>query len=971
MRVLEAYIRGFGRLAERHFRFSPGAQLIVGENEAGKSTLQQFILGMLFGLKREDRKRREYLPQYEIYRPWSDAPYEGRLVYELSNGERFELHRVFERDRESLCILDALTGRDRTSEFPVDSRKERTLMQAQLHLTRRLFEATTSLGQLAGRPTAEGVGALRERVQGLLDSGDEAVSASDALEALRRLRDGFGTERTPTRGAGLLLRQKQLLHSELDAARRRHAEILELHERRVRAIAAHAQADAAWRRCRSAELERERQELSRRVQQAETLGQRLEAARRRVDSYDDVADLEVAAYAPARERAASIAALERDVRDRGGRLELARRRDAQTSELEERLETALGRMDRSSAQALTVQAERLRERIGSVREARRRHVAEQEHNKALIEALRRPLGRDGTRDEFMGRLRAEQAAAADTQAAPLQEEARSRAQAHRRHRRAALFGVASGTFGVVVLAGLAWWSPTGFPLVARVALPVVGALLGIAFLQSTLRRLAAERHDVRALESRVAHLVVRKREAERWLEEVLRRNELDGVESLHASRREYESLRAHAERTAAASPMRELVELERQLVELAGALHAQVARCDLVTLRALLARPPEPARDLLPYAEEAADETPQPGDPAEIGRLVRDLGLLPELRRGFEWRERIREHRRRVGEFLSEQTRELEARVATLDGEKAGLDAVLRRNGARSLEEFAARVERHRERDVALAEYVPLRREQAGVLGADNLDALRARMAALAAEGQSHAPAAAGGAVALEARGAEVATGTGASLEELGREVERLAAERAQLEERLAAREREGRTPAEVELEIHEVESRLAEARRRDAALELAADTLGQVASELHRHVAPRMNLRVGEIFARLSRGQHTEVRLDEDLTLRVRMDGGAVHGTESLSGGAADQLYFALRVTAGEQLAQGGERLPLLLDDPFVQYDPERLRAALDLVAELTQEHQVFLFTCEAAQAAALEERVRTRDIQYDTVHL
>ena len=92
---------------------------------------------------------------------------------------------------------------------------------------------------------------------------------------------------------------------------------------------------------------------------------------------------------------------------------------------------------------------------------------------------------------------------------------------------------------------------------------------------------------------------------------------------------------------------------------------------------------------------------------------------------------------------------------------------------------------------------------------------------------------------------------------------------------------------------------------------------------------------------------------------------------SESLSGGAADQLYFALRVTAGEQLARSGERLPLLLDDPFVQYDPERLNAALELVAELAQDHQVLFFTCEATQAQALEERLRARDLEYDVLEI
>jgi uncharacterized protein YhaN len=206
---------------------------------------------------------------------------------------------------------------------------------------------------------------------------------------------------------------------------------------------------------------------------------------------------------------------------------------------------------------------------------------------------------------------------------------------------------------------------------------------------------------------------------------------------------------------------------------------------------------------------------------------------------------------------------------------------------------------------------------------------------------------------------------------EAPRELERLREERAQTEARLEVLESAGRLPAEVELELVENEAALALARERDWALQLAIETLENVAAQAHRQIAPQLNARLGELFARLSRGTHTHVHLDEDLTPRVRVTGEALADAGSLSGGAADQLYFALRITAGELLARGGERLPLLLDDPFVQYDPERLGAALDLVVELAGEHQVLLFTCDAAQSEALERRAGERGVACERLHL
>lgn len=49
MRIEYLHLDGFGTLADVDFAFEPGFNLILGPNEAGKSTLQQAILAMLYG----------------------------------------------------------------------------------------------------------------------------------------------------------------------------------------------------------------------------------------------------------------------------------------------------------------------------------------------------------------------------------------------------------------------------------------------------------------------------------------------------------------------------------------------------------------------------------------------------------------------------------------------------------------------------------------------------------------------------------------------------------------------------------------------------------------------------------------------------------------------------------------------------------------------------------------------------------
>lgn len=52
MKITELYIKNFGRFSEQHFYIKDGVQVIYGENEYGKSTLQAFIRAMLFGMER-------------------------------------------------------------------------------------------------------------------------------------------------------------------------------------------------------------------------------------------------------------------------------------------------------------------------------------------------------------------------------------------------------------------------------------------------------------------------------------------------------------------------------------------------------------------------------------------------------------------------------------------------------------------------------------------------------------------------------------------------------------------------------------------------------------------------------------------------------------------------------------------------------------------------------------------------------
>jgi uncharacterized protein YhaN len=74
-------------------------------------------------------------------------------------------------------------------------------------------------------------------------------------------------------------------------------------------------------------------------------------------------------------------------------------------------------------------------------------------------------------------------------------------------------------------------------------------------------------------------------------------------------------------------------------------------------------------------------------------------------------------------------------------------------------------------------------------------------------------------------------------------------------------------------------------------------------------------------------------------------VDGRSAVPLESLSRGARDAFYLALRAALARELA-AREPLPLLLDDPIAHLDEERRGDLLALLEELAKEIQVVLLT-------------------------
>ena len=139
-------------------------------------------------------------------------------------------------------------------------------------------------------------------------------------------------------------------------------------------------------------------------------------------------------------------------------------------------------------------------------------------------------------------------------------------------------------------------------------------------------------------------------------------------------------------------------------------------------------------------------------------------------------------------------------------------------------------------------------------------------------------------------------------------------------------------------------------------AIALAMEVLSQADTDLQNRFSPALGEKSAEIFTKLTRGKYNRVLLDREMTPSAQeADRLVPHEAALLSRGASDQLYLAVRLAVCRLVLPEEQAAPIILDDALVNFDDERLAAALDYLLELSAQRQILLFTCQGREAAYL----------------
>ena len=192
MKLNRIKINSYGNLQNKEIEFNK-LNIIFGENEAGKTTLQNFIMSMFYGI--EKKKGKEPFSDVEKYTPWQGtSDFSGKISYELDDNTKYEVFRDFTKKNPE--IYDE-TGKDISKDFSIDKKAGNTFFMNQIGLDRDTLEKTVFTKQNSLKIDSSEQDLLIQKVSNMVESGDEEVSFKKALKSLgdRKLKE-VGTDRS-------------------------------------------------------------------------------------------------------------------------------------------------------------------------------------------------------------------------------------------------------------------------------------------------------------------------------------------------------------------------------------------------------------------------------------------------------------------------------------------------------------------------------------------------------------------------------------------------------------------------------------------------------------------------------------------------------------------------------------------------------------------------------------------------------
>ena len=137
----------------------------------------------------------------------------------------------------------------------------------------------------------------------------------------------------------------------------------------------------------------------------------------------------------------------------------------------------------------------------------------------------------------------------------------------------------------------------------------------------------------------------------------------------------------------------------------------------------------------------------------------------------------------------------------------------------------------------------------------------------------------------------------------------------------------------------------LAELAKKWSARQALAEAIRRTMTELKETKLPEVLEQAEQTFKMLTDGKYEALVVTEEGMFEAVSENGMRYPIVELSQATKEQAYISLRFSLAASVFDTAP-LPIMMDDPFVHFDEERLSRMIKLLGEMHQ-HQFIYFTC------------------------
>ena len=210
MKINKLKINAYGKLKDKEINFENNINIIYGKNEAGKSTLLNFISNCFYGISKN--KNGKDISDFERYMPWAGEDFSGKMEYELDNQEKFEIFRDFRKKNPKIFNEEM---EDISKEFNIYKNKGNEFFYEQTKVDEALFLSTVVVNQQEVKLEKQQQNILIQKIANLVGTGENNVSFKRAMDRIDRRRlDEIGTDRSRERPINIVTKRIDELEKE-------------------------------------------------------------------------------------------------------------------------------------------------------------------------------------------------------------------------------------------------------------------------------------------------------------------------------------------------------------------------------------------------------------------------------------------------------------------------------------------------------------------------------------------------------------------------------------------------------------------------------------------------------------------------------------------------------------------------------------------------------------------------------------